>query len=82
MQIKHQSVDITVSADQFSSIELACLHHLAQGHSVDELCLALSLTPEAALSAITSAEIRLGARNRLHAIIMAIRLGLIEDVPE
>lgn len=82
MQIKIQSADINLSADQFSSIELACLRHLAQGHSIDDLCSSLSLTQDAALSAINSAEIKLGARNRLHAIVLALRHGLVEDDPE
>lgn len=55
---------------------------MAQGRSIEELCATLSLTEAEAQRALDDVEAKLGARNRLHAVIIALRLGLVEEPNE
>lgn len=79
MQIQTMSAGPDFGAQQLAPIELACLADLAQGRSIRETCSRLSIDEEQWQNALDGAEMKLGARNRLHTVILALRLGLIED---
>lgn len=71
--VTHNHTATTLSPD-----ELECLKMTADGHIPNEIGLALALTEDQVLLHLTSVETRLGARNQLHAIVIAMRLNLIK----
>jgi DNA-binding CsgD family transcriptional regulator len=59
-------------------IELQALTHFANGKSADEIALALGVSKSIAQHHLRVAARKLGARNRVHAVAMAVAMGLIE----
>lgn len=80
MQIKPQSPDAGSHAEQFNALEISCLTYLAQGHSIEDSCVALSVSEAEWHDVLAAVELKLGARNRMHAVILAMRLGIVEDM--
>ena len=67
------------SADsQVTARERDVLAASATGLTTAEVAGTLNLTPEAVRGALASAIMRLGARSKLEAIVVAFRRGLIE----
>lgn len=79
MHIKSQSAGAAAPDDQINDLELQCLGFLARGRSIGELCEALSLTETQAQDILGGVEGKLGALNRMHAVILAIRLGMLDE---
>ncbi|HVK79803.1 MAG TPA: LuxR C-terminal-related transcriptional regulator, partial [Verrucomicrobiae bacterium] len=57
--------------------ERACLEQVARGATDTEICAELGLPLEAVYRALRRARLRLRARNRSHAVHLALRWGLI-----
>jgi DNA-binding CsgD family transcriptional regulator len=58
--------------------DLGCLQMFANGHTPAEIGLSLGLTELRVVLHLKSVEEKLGARNQLHAIVLAMRLHLIQ----
>ena len=56
----------------------AVLTGLARGDSVEEIALELGLSPDTVRVHIRNARMRLGARSRAHAVVIALRRGAID----
>lgn len=59
--------------------EIECLYLAAEGRRVDRISDILSLNSKHAEELLASAELKLGARNRLHAISIALSRGILRD---
>lgn len=62
---------------ELSAREIDVLTHLAAGHSDAEIAAALFLAPATVHTHIINLRRKLGARNRTHAVALAIQYGLI-----
>jgi DNA-binding CsgD family transcriptional regulator len=58
------------------------LRHIANGDSDDETATALSISIHTVRSRVAAILVRLDARNRAHAVAIALRTGEIIPVPE
>ena len=58
--------------------ELHALALFANGKSADEIALALDVSKSIAQHYLRVAARKLGARNRVHAVAIAVRMGLID----
>jgi LuxR family transcriptional regulator len=58
--------------------ELEALKLFASGRTADEIAIALDVSKSMAQHYLRVAARKLGARNRVHAVAIAVRLGLIE----
>lgn len=58
--------------------ELQALAHFANGKSADEIAIALDVSKSIAQHYLRVAARKLGARNRVHAVAIAVRMGLID----
>jgi DNA-binding CsgD family transcriptional regulator len=58
--------------------ELEALRLFASGKSADEMAIALGVSKSIALHHLRVAARKLGARNRVHAVAIAVLKGLIE----
>lgn len=67
--------------DELTKDECAVLAASARGLISNEVAEALSLPPEITRSLIASAVLKLGARSKLEAVILALRDGLIHTSP-
>jgi DNA-binding CsgD family transcriptional regulator len=65
-------------ATRLSPDQEQVLSLLARGLSADEICRQLDWRPSRYQGAVASAQIRLGAKNLLHAVALAVKAGLIE----
>ncbi|HZP75510.1 MAG TPA: helix-turn-helix transcriptional regulator [Pseudolabrys sp.] len=61
--------------------ELAALHLFANGRSTDEIAATLSVSKSVATHYLRVAARKLGARNRVHAVAIAVRQGLVKPSP-
>jgi DNA-binding HTH domain-containing proteins len=59
--------------------EIECLYLAAEGRRGDAIGDVLSLNGKNAEELLASAELKLGARNRLHAISIALSRGILRD---
>ena len=58
--------------------ELAALRLFANGKTADEMAVELGVSKSMALHYLRVAARKLGARNRVHAVALAVRSGLIK----
>ena len=58
--------------------ELEALKLFANGRTADEIALALGVSPSMAHHYLRVAARKLGARNRVHAVAIAVRTGLVQ----
>ena len=58
--------------------ELAALRLFANGRTADEMAVELGVSKSMALHYLRVAARKLGARNRVHAVALAVRSGLIK----
>lgn len=58
--------------------ELAALRLFANGKTADEMAVELGVSKSMALHYLRVAARKLGARNRVHAVAIAVRTGLIK----
>ncbi len=58
--------------------ELEALKLFANGRTADEIATALSVSKSMAQHYLRVAARKLGARNRVHAVALAVRMGLVE----
>jgi LuxR family transcriptional regulator len=58
--------------------ELAALRLFANGKTADEMAVELGVSKSMALHYLRVASRKLGARNRVHAVALAVRSGLIK----
>jgi LuxR family transcriptional regulator len=58
--------------------ELQALTLFASGKTADEMAFALGVSKSMALHYLRVAARKLGARNRVHAVAIAVRMGLIK----
>ena len=69
----------TVPSDvRLAAMERAVLQLAATGAVTDELAAHLSMSPDAVRQHLAAAMDRLGVRSKLEAVVVALRLGLIE----
>jgi len=61
-------------------IELKALKLFASGRTADEMAIALGMSRSAAQYYLRLAARKLGARNRVHAVAIAVELGLVKSV--
>jgi DNA-binding NarL/FixJ family response regulator len=61
-----------------SEIERLCLCRLADGDGLDEIATRLGLRSRTVALVIQNAMLRLGARSRAHAVVLALRLGYLD----
>lgn len=64
------------STERPSDLELTCLKMTAEGSLPSEIGLALGLAEDRVLFHLVSVEAKLSASNRLHAVVIAMRLEL------
>jgi DNA-binding CsgD family transcriptional regulator len=65
-----------------SDKEIAVLRELALGRQTDEIAEVLYLSPHTVRSHVKNGMKKLGARNRAHAVAIALSAGAIEYEPE
>jgi DNA-binding CsgD family transcriptional regulator len=58
--------------------ELEALRLFANGRTADEMAILLGVSKSMAMHYLRVAARKLGARNRVHAVAIAVRLGLIK----
>jgi len=58
--------------------ELKALRLFANGRTADEMAIALDMSKSAAQYYLRVAARKLGARNRVHAVAIAVELGLVK----
>lgn len=58
--------------------EVEALRLFANGRTADEIALALSVSKSVATHYLRVAARKLGARNRVHAAALAVKMGLVE----
>jgi DNA-binding CsgD family transcriptional regulator len=63
---------------QLDPLELQALTLFANGRSADEIAVTLEVSRSIAQHYLRVAARKLGARNRVHAVAIAVRQGLIE----
>ena len=68
--------------DILTPAEMDMLRLIARGHTTEEICEELKISGYTITSRITSIFSKLGAKNRAHAVAIALRRGIIdlEDV--
>ncbi len=59
--------------------ELAALRLFANGRTADEMAIALDVSKSVAQHYLRVAARKLGARNRVHAVAIAVELGLVKS---
>ncbi|MCL6708704.1 LuxR C-terminal-related transcriptional regulator [Pseudomonas sp. R2.Fl] len=62
-----------------TEMETECLYLVAEGRQGDEIGAVLSLDRKHTEDLLTSAAAKLGARNRLHAVSIALSRGILQD---
>jgi DNA-binding CsgD family transcriptional regulator len=67
---------------RLSDQEVAVLREVALGRRTDEIATRLFLSPHTVRSHVKNGLKKLGARNRTHAVAIALARGLIEYKPE
>jgi DNA-binding CsgD family transcriptional regulator len=79
MMMNHRSMKLSSSNEGFelTRMEVSCLRLTANGLRPSEICDALDTTKADVEIHLSSAEQKLGARNRLHAVGIAVSQGLI-----
>jgi DNA-binding CsgD family transcriptional regulator len=65
-----------------SDKELAVVREIARGRETDEIAELLFLSPHTVRSHVKNGMKKLGARNRAHAVAIAIHRGLIDVAPD
>lgn len=63
---------------QLTPRELGCLHLLAEGNGAKSVAYRLGITTKTCQHYIASAKSKLGARNAVHAVAIAISLNLLD----
>lgn len=63
---------------QLDTKELEALTLFANGKSAEEIAVALNVSKSMAQHYLRVAARKLGARNRVHAVAMAVRMGLVK----
>jgi DNA-binding CsgD family transcriptional regulator len=62
--------------------ELLALAYAAQGYTVDETAALVLKSPQTIKSQLMWSRLRLGARNTTHAVVIALRTGLLDSLDE
>lgn len=76
-----QSVATQPRQDDFQEFELHCLRMVAEGLSLAAISQSMSLPESDIEGFLREAENRLGARNRLHAVSLALKIGILDEAP-
>jgi len=77
VKTSQRDISSRTTADPVSARELAVLEKVAHGHSNDDIAQALCISSSAVNARVRSILSKLGARDRTHAVIIAIRRGII-----
>ena len=79
MMMSQNSLKLPFTGDdiELSHLEINCLKLAANGHRSSDICRVLDVTEREVEFLLSSAADKLGARNRLHAIGLAVSQGLI-----
>ena len=64
-----------------SERQLETMRYVAQGYTTAEIAKAMFVSPETVRSAAKEVLRKLGARNRAHAAVLCLLLGMFEDIP-
>jgi DNA-binding CsgD family transcriptional regulator len=78
LYMTHKLTQMADTRDHFlSASELGALSHIARGLQTTEVARELDVSEEAVNALLGDAQAKLGAANRINAVAIAIRLGLI-----
>jgi DNA-binding CsgD family transcriptional regulator len=58
--------------------EIQILHRIANGRETRDIAEEFGSSPETVKNQLTSCYRKLGARNRVHAVVLAIRAGVVD----
>lgn len=78
MSVSFEATRTAKMVADLSPPEKNCLQLIAEGHSLREIGLRLTLPTQDVEGLVMAAEVKLGASNRLHAISLAMLQGHIE----
>lgn len=67
-----------ISAAKLSRREIVFLQVTAEGNSAREISEQLEVTERTANFHINNAKLKLGAKNKTHAVVLAMRMGLLK----
>ena len=81
-QLTNEREDGMSARDSLTPAETALLRSIARGHTTEEICEALKISEYTVTNRLNSILSKLGARNRAHAVAIALRTGILsqEDV--
>jgi DNA-binding CsgD family transcriptional regulator len=78
MSMNIEAMELAVHAPVLTPTEKSCLLMIAEGRKFSEISALLALSEPDVETALAGIEEKLGASNRLHAVSIAMRKGLIE----
>lgn len=82
MPMKSRPTESAPASPVLSSCEKDILQMIAEGHRVDDIVATLGLSESDVEALLKTAEEKLGAQNRLHAVTIAVLNGHISIGPE